>query len=768
MKTPRIKHLIKPFLQFFSIVLTLVSCTNTNPKINKLNLSSLSQSSQSNQINQIIIGNAILSGTPSDPSNTSSLKINVSGNNVNYYKFKVGPSSIIDCTDPKLYSDLLPLNTQIQSSLSNFSDGKLKLCVLGSSTNDSMDSSLDSVSVFEWTKDTLKPTLSFSGVNPQINLSNMNQYTVNGSCNEEGASITLNAKNPFTTMTSSTSVLSSLKLAVKSFALSFFSTAPICSNGNWSSTLDLSNLADGTVLITADITDKAGNPAQQAALTLNKKTTIDILATQLKFKTQPVDGYAGIAMQQEIEIHVLDDNNNLITSGSYVISLSLSQNPNHANLNPLSLSASTINGIARFSNLFINIPGSNYSLTASSPNLNSAISNPFKILSTPMTWGSNSQDQLGQSKLYGNLDFSKIPFLGSTLDQGDSLKLSFIQISAGKFHSCGIEKQGNIYCWGENSSGELGNNSLPQSATPLIVIFPDNSGFSSPALKVSAGSSHTCALDSNGKAFCWGDNENGELGSGDRILPYKPVPVLGENFFSSISAGGNHTCGVTKSNKILCWGDNSFGQLGKGDMGLETSSASPIEIQLPIENTSAPTYTSVSSGRDHTCALDNTQVSYCWGQNDSGQLGINNLTDQPLPTPVSSSEQFTQISAGRKFTCAINNSKKGYCWGNNDFGQLGNNSTGNISKKPSLLDGNLMLSQISTGGRHACALNLSNKPYCWGDNLSGQLGNNNITDHSATPVPVSKPQLPQSYYWMLLDIQLNQISAGGFHTLGLF
>jgi alpha-tubulin suppressor-like RCC1 family protein len=338
--------------------------------------------------------------------------------------------------------------------------------------------------------------------------------------------------------------------------------------------------------------------------------------------------------------------------------------------------------------------------------------------------------------------------------------IEFSNVSAGSNHTCGV---GSIpgrgayyvaYCWGDNSSGQLGNGTTTNSATPV----PVSGGYSFST--VSAGGDQTCGLTISGVAYCWGDNSSGQLGNGTTTNSTTPSLVAGRLVLSDVSVGGKHVCGGS-GYLAYCWGDNSSGQLGNGTM---TNSSVPVPVTTGYISGAVGYYNSiisVSAGSSHTCGLARGNngfivysVSVCWGDNSSGQLGNGTTTNSAVPVALSV-DPGVSFSAGTLFTCTYspgpNPAMFEYCWGNNGVGQLGNGTTTN-STTPVLISGDLSFTSISSGGMHACGVGAST--YCWGDNSSGQLGNGTMTN-IATPVAVAS------------SLYFAPLSAGGSHTCGL-
>lgn len=240
------------------------------------------------------------------------------------------------------------------------------------------------------------------------------------------------------------------------------------------------------------------------------------------------------------------------------------------------------------------------------------------------------------------------------------------KISAESFHSCALTRAGGVLCWGDNSVAQLGNGSTAPSPAPVPVR-----GLSSGVSSISTGFNHTCAVTSVGSVFCWGDNSYGQLGNGNRDGIILPVPVSGLNErIATVSAGEDHTCALTTAGGLLCWGRNSNGQLGNGDLALY--SATPVGVNGLSNGVSA-----ISLGLNHACSLTTAGGVLCWGNNDYGQLGNGSITLSSVPVAVNGlSSGVSALSAGYNHTCALTTTGGVLCWGDGSAGQLGNAGIG--------------------------------------------------------------------------------------------
>ena len=294
--------------------------------------------------------------------------------------------------------------------------------------------------------------------------------------------------------------------------------------------------------------------------------------------------------------------------------------------------------------------------------------------------------------------------------------LRFTSIAAGGSHSCGLTAEGRAYCWGRNNAGQLGDSTTTDRATPVPVV----GGLT--FLQISTGGEHTCAVSSDDEPLCWGGNQHGQLGTGTRGNTPHPRRVGGESGKMravQIAAGGSHTCMTQKhwdkQHRAMCWGKNDQGQLG---------TMTPGDAALPGETFGVIQYLSIAAGDLHSCGATEEGKVFCWGANVRGQLGNGSITFSRVPflTRMNRREKFTQVVAGGLHTCALTTEREVYCWGENTDGQVGNGKTGGRVLFPALLRDSLGFTGVVAGGASTCALRPDGSAACWGSNRQGQFG----------------------------------------------
>ena len=347
-------------------------------------------------------------------------------------------------------------------------------------------------------------------------------------------------------------------------------------------------------------------------------------------------------------------------------------------------------------------------------------------------WGSNTSGQLGVGIARGHCGLRGTPCEASP--RAVLTANRFVQVSAGQFHTCGIVSSGALFCWGDNTHFQLASPSATPADTPRPVL---------PAFQfigVSAGSTHTCALRADGAAICWGDGTLGALGRGDTLSSSTPQPVQTTQRFFAIRAGSSRSCALTTDGSAWCWGAEWESASGGFDFYHARSLPGRIDGLPPLREL-AVNVTSV-------CALTADGVAYCWESNAYAQLGNGSLESTGTPTRVSTSQPLQRISTGITQTCSVTITGSALCWGNNSFGQLGvprpgqhcGDSNLECSRTPIGVFGMQQFVSIATGfGNHVCGITSATALLCWGLGSEGQLGDGFTRDRQSLPVAVLAP-----------------------------
>lgn len=304
-------------------------------------------------------------------------------------------------------------------------------------------------------------------------------------------------------------------------------------------------------------------------------------------------------------------------------------------------------------------------------------------------------------------------------------------LAAGNGHTCAINTAGKVWCWGNNALGQLGAGHFNG---PVAKPVPIDSSASYKLL--SSHWEHTCGVQTGGSLTCWGDNAQGATGAPTVGLS-SPAGVPGVPAPSAISAGRDFTCAVDKDQKAWCWGAGVDGQLGDGQ---GVSSKAPVATKLDKPKL-------IAAGGKHACATAAYGV-HCWGQGGHGQLGdgsVGAAITAKQPVTVSGINYAIDIVSGDKHSCLLIASKVVFCWGANDLGQCGTGSGYQSHSMPSKVTALVEPTAIAAGRAHSCAIasgsGAGDSVWCWGDGGSGQLGHGK-TVGAKLPVEVEATWTP--------------------------
>ncbi len=337
---------------------------------------------------------------------------------------------------------------------------------------------------------------------------------------------------------------------------------------------------------------------------------------------------------------------------------------------------------------------------------------------------------------------------------------AWTQISAGKLHTCGLTRDGSVWCWGRGASGQLGNGGTADSSTPVLV----SGGHTWQS--IAAGGAHTCGVRSDGAAMCWGEGWYGRLGNGGTADQTTPVLVSGGYVWEVISAGNHHTCGIRTDGAAMCWGRGNNGELGDGNA---TDSPTPVLVS------GGYTWQAIDTSYNYSCGIRNDAgnegTAMCWGFDAYGKVGNGGGTANNYNTPSAVSGGYTwqSIATGSQHACGVRTDGAAMCWGGGRYGKIGDGTfSGDFVENPSpvLVVGGHSWQSVSSSYsndgensvHHTCGLRDDGATLCWGRGDYGQLGDGTTSGSiSGTGTPVL---VTGGYTWQ-------DVSGGGYHTCGL-
>jgi alpha-tubulin suppressor-like RCC1 family protein len=296
-------------------------------------------------------------------------------------------------------------------------------------------------------------------------------------------------------------------------------------------------------------------------------------------------------------------------------------------------------------------------------------------------WGLNFDGQLGlnHNEDVGD-DASDLP-IQTNVQIGASAK----QIACGGGHNCALLDDGRVRCWGRGADGQLGYNCAANIGDGTFdcngLSLSDDVPLGGVAIQIAAGHAHTCAVLDTGRLRCWGNNQNGGLGYGhtDNVgddpgeMPVVDVPLPGT--VTRVALGDYHTCALVGTNDIYCWGQNQNGELGRGNLDeIWTPPPDPLDLGASIAQ--------LKSGSTHVCAVTSARTLRCFGRGFYGQLGNGttaNIGDDPADIITDLAlTNVVDLSLGAQHTCAITSNDRVFCWGRGQEGQLGGASMENV------------------------------------------------------------------------------------------
>jgi alpha-tubulin suppressor-like RCC1 family protein len=310
-------------------------------------------------------------------------------------------------------------------------------------------------------------------------------------------------------------------------------------------------------------------------------------------------------------------------------------------------------------------------------------------------------------------------------------------LTVGSQHACAIVEGGDAWCWGFSSRGGLGGGpDVTSSDLPVHVAFPR------PVTMIDAGFDGTCAITDDGAAWCWGENESGEVGDGTTTDRFAPVRVEGlPGRVVEISRGFDHACALLDDGTARCWGDNVVGELGN-----DRQTGDPSTEPLPVTVVKVPRLASISAGAGFTCALAAEGSAWCWGNPTYGEIGRGDDPDSRTPGMVTGlGSGVDVIAAGDDQACAIRDGEL-LCWGLMDGALIETDPDAASWNTPRSIDLGVAVKAIAVeNGYHRCALDEAGETWCWGNAEARQIGPAVAegTDWVSKPVRMDLPNATQ-------------------------
>ena len=324
-------------------------------------------------------------------------------------------------------------------------------------------------------------------------------------------------------------------------------------------------------------------------------------------------------------------------------------------------------------------------------------------------WGKNLLGELGTGDARPRI----VPAASN-----DVMAFKKISLSTGGAHACGLDINGNAYCWGGRDGGRMGNGMRGEPWTHSFVPVLVAGGLT--FTDIATGGDHVCAIAQDGGAWCWGYNSRGQLGTGDFLERLVPTKVSGNTLFKSITAHQVITCGIATDDSAWCWGDGFNGGLGNGTTAVTS---------VPVAVSGQLRFASLQLGLWSTCGVTTGGDGYCWGSNAVGELGAGLMSDVELePVPVAGGLKWKNISPGLFFTCGVATNGVGYCWGGNDWGERGDGEFPAPARNvPGPVAGDLVFQSIDADW-HSCGVTIDGNVYCWGPGFLGSIGDGRLDD----------------------------------------
>jgi alpha-tubulin suppressor-like RCC1 family protein len=361
-------------------------------------------------------------------------------------------------------------------------------------------------------------------------------------------------------------------------------------------------------------------------------------------------------------------------------------------------------------------------------------------------WGVNTNGEVGDATVVSK---------STPVAMSGVSSLTFKQLAAGRA-GYALTESGVAYAWGLNSHGMLGVGDMTVRSAATLVV----GGLKFRTLAL-AGGSQMCGIDENGSTYCWGRGDQGALGDGTSASKSSPVLVVGGLSFKQIACGLNHVVAITTTGAAYAWGSNANGELGDASI---TNRSSPVQVVGGL------TFAKVAAGTTNSGGITTDGSLYMWGLGTEGGIGDGTTNSYSSPVAIAGSLKFRDIAVGMRTGYGITTSGDLYAWGRGSAGQLGDGTS--VSKSsPVLVVGGLKWIAVAPAsgadagsGTSAIGVTYSGGVYCWGNNANGELGDNSRTSRSS-PVAVSGSVTWQPILESHRITTVREVTAGQTYTI---
>lgn len=377
-------------------------------------------------------------------------------------------------------------------------------------------------------------------------------------------------------------------------------------------------------------------------------------------------------------------------------------------------------------------------LSATSASAQVVAAGPYHTLAvasdgTVWAWGDNTFGELGDNSNTGR----KTPVQVQNLS-------SVVAVAAGMYQSFALKSDGTVWAWGRNNTRQLGDGTTTNRNLPVSILTG--------MVKIAAGTDHGLAVDTNGAVWVWGANGSGQLGTGDTTVPNSPVTLTSLTGMVAIAGGSNFSVAVKSDGTVWSWGSSGNGQLGNGST---TSSTSPVQA------TGVTDATAVAAGTCHALMLKSNGALYGSGCNSNGRLGDGTTTQRTSYVSLAAISNVVSMSAGDRHSVAVDSNGSVWSWGYNLQGQLGDGGS-TARSTPATINGISGATVVAAGGNHNVAVTSTGIVYGWGENGFGQIGDGTTVSRN-TPTAISDA----NFAWKAGTPVLSPESASGTYTAAI-